>query len=148
MVSSAGCICAALWCRSCRSRQVVSESVKPGASGHTHPVKVGRVRPGKPQPRRLVSKGTTLGLPGRTRPTFTGWLYQDALVRGLGPNFSVLLNRHSSGIPRHVLQNLGDDMIGGDSLSFSFEIGNETVAQSSRRHRFDVVEADVEPPMG
>src|SRR5436190_21582088 len=57
-----------------------------GASRHTHPVKVGRVRPGKPQAsRRVVPLLTSLrgcGLPGRTRPTFTGWLYQDALLCG------------------------------------------------------------------
>jgi len=51
-----------------------------GAGAHLDtPTGKGRARrPGKPQPRRLVSKGTTLRLAGTDAPYFTGWLYQDA----------------------------------------------------------------------
>ena len=40
---------------------------------------VGRVRPGKPQPRSPVSKGTTLRLAGTDAPYLYQWVYQDAL---------------------------------------------------------------------
>src|SRR5204862_7264692 len=53
------------------SQAQITSSGAWSASWYTHPVKVGRVRPGKPQRRRLA-RSTTCGLPGRTRPIFTG----------------------------------------------------------------------------
>src|SRR5258706_15618002 len=53
-----------------------------------------------------------------------------------------------SSIPRHVLQNLGDDVVCSNAFGFRFEVEDETMAQGGGGHGFDVVEADVESPFG
>ena len=47
-------------------------------------------------------------------------------------------------VPRHVLENLGDDVVGSDALGLGLEIQDEAMAQGGGRDRLDVIEADVE----
>src|SRR5436190_11457453 len=62
-----------------KSRMFVSTGLS--VSRYSHLVKVGRVRPGKPQPRRLVSKGTPLRLAGTDGP----YLYRVAVSHIIPP---------------------------------------------------------------
>src|SRR5262249_61979665 len=51
-------------------------------------------------------------------------------------------------ISRHVFEDLGDDVVGGDTFGFGFEVEDQTMAQGSGGDGFDVVKADVEAALG
>ena len=51
-------------------------------------------------------------------------------------------------IPRHILQNLSDNMVGCDPLGLCFEIQNQPMPHCGRRGCFNVIKAYVEPALG
>src|SRR5437762_6800965 len=69
-----------------------------------------------------------------------GWILSSLRAEGNRPR----LHRHCHCVSRHILENLIDDMVGGDAFGFGFEVQNEAVAQGGGGGGFDVVEADVE----
>src|SRR5437667_8250282 len=58
------------------------------------------------------------------------------------------LCRHRRRISRHILEDLRDDVVGGDAFGFGLEIQNQTMPKRRSGGALEVVKADVEPALG